>query len=160
MSSVSQKLIGRAGHLIPGLLVICTVLIFTLLGAFGRLTLPGGGSRPEESRKVQNGVWGGDHILIEVTSTGATVMFECADGTIEESLVIDGNGRFDVRGVHIRRTGGPARSDQKPERLRARYTGTVKGNSMTLTVTLPDTNETEGTYSLTYNQRPELRRCL
>ena len=109
---------------------------------------------------MQNGVWGGDHILIEVTSTGATVMFECADGTIEESLVIDGNGRFDVRGVHIRRTGGPARSDQKPERLRARYSGSVKGNSMTLTVTLPDTNETEGTYSLTYNQRPELRRCL
>jgi len=160
MSSGSQKLIEQTGR-IAGLVTVCIVLIVTVQeGSCDRLAQADGHSKPEESRKVRSGVWGGDHIIIEVSSTGANVMFECADGIIEESLVIDGNGRFDVRGVHTRRTGGPARSDQKPERLRARYIGSVKGNSMTLTVTLPDTNETEGTYSLTYGERPELRRCL
>ena len=160
MSSRSKTLIERTGRF-AGLLIACTVLVVTEPGSCAMLTQARGCSMPEEvDRKVKKGVWGGDHIILEVSDAGATVMFECADGTIEEPLVIDRNGRFDVRGVHLRRTGGPARSDQKPERLRARYTGSVNGNSMTLTVTLRDTNETAGPYSLTYNERPELRRCL
>ena len=161
MSSRSEKLIGRGGRLIAGLLISSTVVVVTVQEASrSRLAQTSGATTAEEKRKVQNGIWGGEHILLEVSDTGATVMFECADGTIEEPLVIDEKGRFDVRGIHIRRSGGPARSDQKPERLQARYIGSVNGNSMTLTVTLPDTNETEGSFSLTYNVRPELRRCL
>jgi len=114
----------------------------------------------ETTRKLKNGVWGGESIIIEVTDSGATITYDCADGRIEQSIKIDDNGRFDVAGTHTRHIGGPVRSDEKPERKRVRYRGRVQDARMTLTVTLIDTNESVGSFSLTYGERPELKRCF
>jgi hypothetical protein len=97
--------------------------------------------------------------MMEVTDAGADLTYDCAHGTIGQPIALDSNGRFDVQGTHTRERGGAARSDETPDRHPARYTGRVDGKVMTLVVTLADTNETVGTFSLTFGERPEIHRC-
>jgi hypothetical protein len=113
----------------------------------------------QTAREVPEGVWGGAHVLMEITAAGAALTYECAHGTIDQGLELDGKGHFDVRGTHTRERGGPVRSGETPDRDTARYTGRVDGKIMTLVVTLTDTKETVGTFSLTFGERPELHRC-
>jgi hypothetical protein len=114
----------------------------------------------EKSDTVQSGVWGGEHIIMEVTESGATIRYDCAHGTIDEKIVSDRDGRFELRGTHVREAGGPVRSDHQPDSHPARYAGRVEGKTMTLTVTLTDTKESAGTFSLTYGEQPELTKCM
>jgi len=108
---------------------------------------------------VKEGVWGGPHILMEVTQSGATITYDCAVGTIDQRIQLDSDGRFDARGTHTRQNSGPVRSDETPDRHPARYTGRIDGNRMTLVLTLTDTKENVGTFTLTYGEKPELTRC-
>lgn len=78
---------------------------------------------------------------------------------IEQRIELDSDGRFEVEGVHTRERRGPARSGDTPDRHPARYTGRVNGKTMILVVTLTDTNETVGTFSLTFGEPPELHKC-
>lgn len=114
----------------------------------------------EKGDKVQNGVWGGPHIIMEVTESGATITYDCAHGTIDQRIVSGRDGRFELQGTHVRERGGPVRSDHQPDSHPARYEGRVDGKTMTLTVTLTDTKESPGTFSLTYGEQPELTRCM
>lgn len=114
----------------------------------------------EKGDKVQNGVWGGPHILMNVTESGALITYDCAHGTIDQRIVSDHDGRFELQGTHVREVGGPVRSDHQPDSHPARYAGRVEGKTMTLTVTLTDTKESAGTFSLTYGEQPELTRCM
>ncbi len=97
--------------------------------------------------------------MMEVTDAGAALTYDCAHGTIDQPIVLDGSGRFDVRGTHTREHGGAAMSNEDPNRHPARYTGRVDGKVMTLVVTLADTKEAIGTFSLTLGERPEIHRC-
>ena len=45
------------------------------------------------------GTWGGDHIRLEVSGTGATLEYDCAVGTIEGSI-LPRDGRFSASGTH------------------------------------------------------------
>lgn len=109
---------------------------------------------------MQAGMWGWQHIMLEVAEGRAELTFDCAHGTIDQPLDFDAAGRFDLRGTFVREHGGPVRSDETPPKLQARYAGRVEGKSMTLTVTLPDTKETVGTFSLTHGEQPDLTKCL
>ncbi len=113
----------------------------------------------QKARLIRDGVWGGANVLMEITDAGAAITYECAHGTIDQRLELDGKGHFDVRGTHTRERGGPVRSGETPDRHPARYTGRVDGKIMTLVVTLTDTKEAIGTFSLTFGERPELHRC-
>ena len=102
--------------------------------------------------------WGGSHIGLVITVSGATVEYDCAEGEILEPLrLVD--GRFDALGLHYMGIGGPVGVDRAHPRP-ARYRGTVKGNEMTMTVTLNDTQEKVGTYSLTRGASPHVVKCL
>ena len=111
------------------------------------------------SKTAERGVWGGANLLMEVIDTGAALTYDCAHGTIDQRIEFDGTGRFEVHGTHTRERGGPVRSDETPDRHPALYAGRVDGKIMTLVVTLADTKETVGTFSLTFGERPELHRC-
>ena len=52
-----------------------------------------------EGRNGQNGVWRSQHIIIEVTESGASITYDCADGIIDHPMKLDNNGRFEVRGT-------------------------------------------------------------
>src|SRR5688572_20800810 len=73
--------------------------------------------------RVPNGAWGGDHIGIAVTDSGATIEYDCAAGTIREPLRLDRSGRFQWQGIHYPGQGGPIRIDEPPKALSARYSG-------------------------------------
>lgn len=106
------------------------------------------------------GSWGGAHVSLIVTESGATTEYDCAHGTIDEPLVPDGRGNFDVSGTHIREHGGPIREGEIPDEHPVRYTGWTDGSNMDLTVSLVDTDERIGTFSLVRGSPARLVKCL
>jgi hypothetical protein len=113
-------------------------------------------------KSVPTGSWGGEHIRLDVTETGAKVEFDCAVGTIDEPLLLDKAGNFEARGTHAFARGGPGRPGmpalhrQRP----ALYRGWTDAREMRLTVTLLDTGHDVGTFSLGQGRRANLERCL
>lgn len=108
---------------------------------------------------IQISTWGGDHIGIIITVTGGTVEYDCAMGRIDEPIVLR-DGRFDVMGVHWPGMGGPIGVDTTQVPRLARYKGTVRGDRMTLTVTLLDTTEILGPFTLERGRSPSVFKCL
>jgi hypothetical protein len=108
---------------------------------------------------AKTGTWGGEHIGLEVTEQGGQVEYDCAHGTIDEKVVADDRGRFDLRGTHVREHGGPVRKDETADTHPARFAGEIKGDTMTLTVTETDTKVVVGTFTLVYGQKPHVVKC-
>ncbi|MBI5547956.1 MAG: hypothetical protein HY901_29080 [Deltaproteobacteria bacterium] len=107
------------------------------------------------------GSWGGEHIALNLTSAGGTLEYDCASGTIDEPVMVDRTGNFEVRGVHRFESGGPRRAGAPPPPDHpALYRGAVHGNEMTLTVTLFDSGEPLGSFSLGFGRPPNLEKCL
>jgi hypothetical protein len=109
---------------------------------------------------VQTGTWGGEHIALTVSGDGAHLEFDCASGDITGPLTIDTDGRLSIEGVYIQGHGGPIRSDEQSDRKRARYSGRVEGTKLTLDITLIDSNESVGSFTLTHGAEPIVRKCL
>jgi hypothetical protein len=107
---------------------------------------------------IQSGTWGGRGIVLEVTDTGATVEYDCAHGTIER-LEVASDGGFEARGTHTLESIGPTRAGAEPPTRPARYTGRISGDTMTLTVTLTDTMQEVGTFSLGRGRRTRIVKC-
>ena len=108
---------------------------------------------------VQPGTWAGEHIVMDVTSAGATVEFDCAHGTVDAPLALDSGGRFDVAGSFTPERGGPTRGDQSSRTVPARYTGSFKDSTLTVTVVLTETKDTVGVFTLRHGAKPRLFKC-
>ncbi len=99
-------------------------------------------SRPAQSgaaaptRAVPNGVWGGEHIRMEVNDSGADIEFDCARGSISQPMELDDKGRFNVPGIYREETPAPAMVDGglTASGIKATYTGTLSGSSLRLEV--------------------------
>src|SRR6476646_10548734 len=61
----------------------------------------------ESNNRLANGVWGGEHIRLEVTDRGATIEYDCAHSTIDEPIFLNSKGNFDVKGKYTPEHGGP-----------------------------------------------------
>src|SRR5262245_47867045 len=118
------------------------------------------GCAPTTPSAIVSGTWGGDHIRLDVTSLGATVEYDCAHGTIDEPLSPDRQGHFSAAGTHTIEPGGPVRVDEPVSRHPAQYTGQVSGDTLQLTVTVTDTQQTLGPFSLKLARAPRLFKCL
>jgi len=110
--------------------------------------------------RVRAGQWGGQHVALDVAESGARIEYDCAHGTLDAPLDLDRDGRFEVDGTHVRERGGPQREGEQPAAYKARYSGRVEGRSMTLTVTLPESGESVGTFTLTFGTAGRLTKCL
>jgi hypothetical protein len=117
---------------------------------------PASPTRPQ----ISVGMWGGDHVELRVSETGATVEFDCAHGTLDAPLAIDSNGHFEVGGTFVREHGGPGRVDEEAEKESARYAGTSNGRTMTLTVMLTSAPQPLGPFALVFGQPGRLLKCL
>jgi hypothetical protein len=104
------------------------------------------------------GTWGGDHISMEVTQSGASIEYDCAHGTISEKIVPNSDGHFAAQGSHAREAPGPTRQGEDGGQP-ATYRGSLVGDTMELTVTLAKSNETVGTFTLTHGKTGRLRKC-
>ena len=124
-------------------LVVILLAVFSVMG--------------QRTHRIATGVWGGPHISIKVGGKSATIEYDCARGVIDGPLVIDSDGRFNLRGTHTMERGGPVRADDNPKAHPASYTGSIKGNTMTLTLKLAD--EDVETFTLEKGKPGELFKC-
>ena len=105
------------------------------------------------------GLWGGDHISLEVAGSGATLDYDCAHGTITQKIIPDQSGKFEVKGFHMREHPGPTRQGEAADGEPATYKGSLNDKTMTLTVTLNKSDETVGPFTLTYGKMGRIRKC-
>lgn len=110
-------------------------------------------------QRISPGTWGGLHIRIEVGQSSATIEYDCAHGTIEGPFDIDSKGQFTWRGSHMREHGGPIRKDENRSGRPAIYSGSIKDDTMTLTVKLADTDEVLDTYTLKRGSPGRVFKC-
>jgi hypothetical protein len=110
-----------------------------------------------DMQRIPIGVWGGEHINIDVAEKLASIEYDCAHGVIEGPLLVDANGRFKLRGTHTPERGGPIRADEQQQSHPANYVGTISGNKMTLTLKLEGSEDEVFTL---YKDKPgELFKC-
>jgi hypothetical protein len=106
------------------------------------------------------GTWGGPHIQLVATADGAALEYDCAHGSIDGSLTADARGQFTLTGTYTRESGGPIRSSDTPDVHPARYQGKITGNELALTITLTDSGEMIGPYTLTRGESGRVYKCL
>jgi hypothetical protein len=132
------------------------VAIVALLAPIAACQMPTG----TNAERVAAGTWGGDHMRLDVTSSGATIEYDCAHGAIDEPIVPDSSGRFSVGGTHTFEHGGPVRPDETPNRHPARYDGRVVGDTMDIAVTVTDSGQRIGQFMVFFRHSPRLLKCL
>lgn len=115
------------------------------------------GAKTQKMERIPTGNWGGLHINLVVGTRAATIEYDCASGVIQGPLVVDRDGNFNLRGVHRIERGGPIRADEKPNEVPATYTGSIKGNTMTLNLKLGDSDVE--TFTLEKGKEGELFKC-
>ena len=114
-------------------------------------------AKTQKMHRIPTGVWGGDHIHMKVGAKSATIEYDCANGVIEGPLVVNSNGEFNLHGTHTMERGGPIRPNVQPNARPATYTGSIKGNTMTLTVKLEGSDDE--TFTLEQGKPGELVKC-
>jgi hypothetical protein len=114
---------------------------------------------PKEIIKVPSETWGGEHVRIEFDDGEGRVVFDCAHGTISDPLKTDSEGRFALNGTYVREGPGPIRRNVPRVSQAASYSGTIKGDEMSLTVTLKSSSQEIGTFTLTRGSEGLIRKC-
>jgi hypothetical protein len=117
---------------------------------------PSGG----DTKRAQTGPWGALGIAMEVTESGARIEFDCAHGTISESILLDSEGRFDVKGLIFREHGGPIREGEESKGEPVRYVGQVTGDTIMLTIKSEGSDTAIGSYKLVHGKAGRIRKCL
>jgi len=112
----------------------------------------------QNGKRLATGVWGGQHVNMDVGSQSAKVEYDCAHGVIDGPLVIDAEGKFEWRGTFTAERGGPVRADESARSQPATYTGQIKENTMTLILKIGDADETE-TFTLEKGQAGRVVKC-
>jgi hypothetical protein len=149
-NSRQEKTLSGPFGVISGLCGLSLAFATLLTGA-----ADGGKGKPD---RVAAGTWGGQGIAMEVTEKGATLDYDCAHGTVDEAMTLDGSGRLEARGVHAREHGGPVREGESKGQP-AVYSGRVDGDTLTLTVKLAGSDEVIGTYTLVRGKQGRIRKC-
>lgn len=118
-------------------------------------------SQPSSQNKaLENEVWGGQGISLEIKDSGAEINYDCAHGTIEGKIAPDRAGKFAAKGLHIREHGAAVRQDENNNGQPATYRGLIEGGTMTLTVVLSDSKETVGTFTLKRGNSGKVTKCM
>lgn len=94
-----------------------------------------------------------------MTKNGAEIQFNCAHGDIEEPLLLDQQGRFSAKSTSVRRRMGPQREGNPSVNQTAVYSGVIRNQSMTLTVTLMETKQMIGTFTLEHSKLVRPVKC-
>lgn len=110
-------------------------------------------------QRIKTGMWGGDHIRLEVSANSATIEYDCAQGAIAGPFTIDSRGNFCLKGTLTPEHGGPVRRDEEPNSKPAVYTGWTDGKKMTLRVVLDGSGDEIGTFHLIQGEQGRVWKC-
>ena len=119
-----------------------------------------GCATPVAADRSLAGRWGGQHVGLAMGEASGRLDYDCAAGSIDGPLIADAAGRFAATGTHTPGQGGPDRIDYVPPAYPARYSGSVRGDTMTLLVDVSGINVRIGPYTLRRSAEPVLLRCL
>ncbi len=134
---------------------LAIALVTALLGAAAACAhpdAPGNGS-------ALLGPWGSDKANLAVTDTGATLQILASGGCFGSYGQVSrpiATPAFDVPGTYTQLTGAYPGQVQ----YAAQYAGTVAGDQVTLTVTVPALQQTFGPYSLVRGVNNSWTACL
>jgi hypothetical protein len=135
-------------------------MIQIAIGALFSATVLGGAcavaTSPVAPAELRAGTWGGDHVRLDVSASGAQAEFDCAHATIGDPIALDASGHFVANGQLVTEGGPTGRTENARP---ARFAGSVTGDQLTLNVTLTDSNEDVGTFTLTFGRPANLRKC-
>lgn len=110
-------------------------------------------------QRLSNGTWGGQHIQFVVSDGSANIEYDCAHGLIEGPLAVDHQGLFSWRGTYTREHGGPIRINEKVNNQPATYSGSIKGDTMTLNVRLENSTAAPQTFTLKRDTVGRVFKC-
>jgi hypothetical protein len=107
---------------------------------------------------TQTVTWGGEHVRMDVSKSGATLDFDCATGTITQTL--PQQGTFSLKGTFTPEHGGPTR-DSPPPTIDATYSGTIKDDTLTLRIVLAgkEKDPEAPQYALMKGSQGNVRKC-
>lgn len=114
---------------------------------------------PKEIKTGPAENWGGEHVRIEFTEGEGRVDFDCAHGIITDPFKTDSEGRFNLNGTYVSERPGHVRLNVPRVSQPARYSGTIKGDEMLLSVTLKRDSQEIGTFTLTRGSQGLIRKC-
>jgi len=106
----------------------------------------------------QTAIWGGDHVRMEVTRSGAELEFDCATGTITDAMP-ETEGTFSLKGTFTPERGGPTRDGDTSRTVDANYSGTIKNDTMTLRVVVGGKDQEAAKYVLVRGREGRLMKC-
>lgn len=95
---------------------------------------------------------------MEIADGKSSLEFDCASGTINEPIMLDSNGHFEVSGFYMREGPGPVRQDGNSQ-SRAIYSGVVKDDTMTLSIRLDGSSDEILKLTLTLGKQGRIWKC-
>jgi hypothetical protein len=110
-------------------------------------------------RLLPAGDWGGDHVRMTVSASGAELDFDCASGKIAAPIALDAKGNFDVMGEYHAEHAGPIRRDEDQSTANARFQGKLSGDHLTLTITLLEGGTSVGDFALEKGSLGRVFKC-
>jgi len=93
-----------------------------------------------------------------MNADGATVEFDCAEGTVLQPIKGDAKGEFTARGTYTPGQFGPIRKDNPPREMPAIYKGSISGDTMHLQVVV-EKKELLPPFTLIKGKRGRVVRC-
>ncbi|MFN0086538.1 MAG: hypothetical protein ACKVX9_14210 [Blastocatellia bacterium] len=115
--------------------------------------------RGQRLKEVPPGAWGGNHISLDVTETGARIEFDCAHGEITGKIVLYRPGRFSAAGDYVEEHGGPIREADEGKSVPVIYSGQITGKTMKLTVRRQRDKRLIGAFTLIRGQEAFIVKC-
>lgn len=95
---------------------------------------------------------------LELDTSGGRLEYDCASGTIGP-IIPGSRGNFEAEGSHTFAAGGPDIEGQVRPTHRTRFSGSVRGDRMTLKGTLQN-GVVLGPFELRRGVEPVIFRCL
>jgi hypothetical protein len=112
----------------------------------------------EETAPSIGGQWGGPEATLLLSTAGGTVEFLCGSGTIDPGWGIAPGGPWNATGQYFT-GGGPIPAEGRPPHPAA-YSGMIRGDVLTFSVSVPDLSTTLGPYTVTRGAPGAFEICL
>lgn len=106
--------------------------------------------------RIPDGNWGGDRIGLFVDQSGVTFVFDCSGGRVDQPIVLDAGGNFDVLGTYSG-GGNTQNADHSPHP--ARYAGHATRTHVDVTRTVLDQSDPGVSFSAFLGASPMVVAC-
>jgi len=104
------------------------------------------------------GQWGGPDATVVLAPSGGTVQYACGSGTIDAGWQLESNGRWRATGQYFA-GGGPVPVQGRPPNP-ATYLGTLSGDVLTFSVTVPKLGAVLGPFTVRRDKPGTSEICL